>query len=365
VSSERRNLFGLSGEDLAQVLAEAGEPGYRARQLYAWLYARRERCFEAMTDLSRPLRGWLAGHCEVAWPALQERSDSSDGTRKYLLRLADGASVEAVYIPEPRRRTICVSTQAGCPLRCGFCLTGIAGYTRNLGVGEILGQVAQVLDDAPPPDDPDRPPAWNVVMMGMGEPLLNEAAVFPALDVLMDPGGFAIPPRKLTLSTVGIVPALLRLAQRPVRPGLAISLHAPNSALRRRLMPIEERYSLEEVIRAARGYASPGGGGVTWEYVLLAGVNDRPSHARELAALVRRAGGKLNLIPLNPTAEIPFQPPTTESLDAFCAALVAGGARVSVRRPRGRDVLAACGQLHRRSAGHPPQPPTPPAASPA
>jgi len=152
---------------------------------------------------------------------------------------------------------------------------------------------------------------------------------------------------------VGIVPALERLAARPVRPGLAISLHAPNPTLRRQLMPIEERYPLEEVIRVARGYASPGGGGVTWEYVLLSGVNDRPVHARELARLVRRAGGKINLIPLNPTPEIPFEPPTPESLDAFCGALVAGGVRVSVRRPRGRDVLAACGQPHRRAAGAP------------
>jgi 23S rRNA (adenine2503-C2)-methyltransferase len=355
-------LFGLDRAGLARVMGDAGEPEYRARQLYAWLYARRERSFEAMTDLSRPLRQRLAERYQVSWPALAERSDSRDGTRKYLLRLGDGASVEAVYIPEPRRRTICVSTQAGCPLRCGFCLTGIAGYTRNLHAGEILGQVAHVLADAPPPDDPERPPAWNVVLMGMGEPLLNEAAVFPALDVLMDPAGFAIPPRKVTLSTVGIVPALERLAAWPRRPGLAISLHAPNPELRRRLMPIEERYPLEEVIRAASGYASPGGGGVTWEYVLLSGVNDQPVHARELAALVRRAGGKVNLIPLNPTPEIPFEPPTPESLDAFCGALVAGGVRVSVRRPRGRDVLAACGQLHRRSA--PPRSGTP-AASPA
>jgi 23S rRNA (adenine2503-C2)-methyltransferase len=244
-----------------------------------------------------------------------------------------------------KRRTICISTQAGCPLKCAFCLTGIGGYKRNLSPGEILGQVAAVMADAPAREQP-----WNVVVMGMGEPLLNFEATAAALRVLMDPEGFAISPKKLTLSTVGILPALEKLMQEPVRPNLAISLHAPNEALRRRLMPIEERYPLREVIEAARRYPIPRGGLVTYEYVLLRGVNDTEAHARELVALLSGSRAKVNLIPLNPAPEIPFAAPTPESVDRFCAVLAEAHLTVSVRRPRGQDILAACGQLHLKRA---------------
>jgi 23S rRNA (adenine2503-C2)-methyltransferase len=339
------NLFGLDRAGLESVMEELGEPAYRARQLYVWLYRRRVRDVAAMTDLGKGLRARLESAFEVRWPKVAARDVSRDGTIKYLFRLDDGATIESVLIPEERRRTICISTQAGCPLKCAFCLTGIAGYKRNLKPWEILGQVATVMDEAPRAEVP-----WNVVVMGMGEPLLNYEATVHALRVLMDPEGFAVAPKKLTLSTVGILPALEKLMAEPVRPNLAISLHAPEPGLRRRLMPIEEKYRLEDVIAAAQRYPIPRGGRVTYEYVLLAGVNDSPNHARQLVRLLRGAKAKVNLIPLNPAAEIPFDAPTPAAVDAFAGILADAHVTVSVRRPRGQDILAACGQLHLRDA---------------
>jgi len=336
---------------LTELVAELEEPAYRARQICGWLYRRRVRRIEDMSDLPKALRSLLEDKVSLRWPEVAERTLSFDGTRKYLFRLDDGTTIESVYIPEDDRRTICISTQAGCPLKCAFCLTGIAGYQRNLQVAEILGQVARVMEDHPasathPARREEDPFPWNVVVMGMGEPLLNYEATVAALRILMDQNGFAIPPRKLTLSTVGMLPALRRMVAEGVRPNLAISLHAPDPGLRRALMPIEEKYSLDDVLEAALAYPNPRGGRVTFEYVLLRGVNDTRAHARELARRLGERRVKVNLIPLNPADEIPFQPPTPEGLDAFCGVLVASGVTVSVRRPRGRDILAACGQLH-------------------
>jgi len=346
-SNAKSNLFGIDCSGLARELARLDEAPYRARQLYAWLYKKRARSLEEMTDLGRPLRARLAAEFELRWPEVADRQLSYDGTVKYLFRLDDGASIESVYIPEEKRRTICISTQAGCPLACAFCLTGIRGYSRNLKTWEILGQVAAVMAEAPART---HGLSWNVVVMGMGEPLLNYEATLGALRILMDPAAFAIPPRKLTLSTVGILPALEKLMQEPVRPNLAISLHAPNPTLRQALMPIEEKYPLEAVLEAAQRYPIPSGGLVTYEYVLLRGVNDSEEHARQLVKLLAGSRAKLNLIPLNPASEIPFRAPTPEAVDAFCAVLAAAHVTVSVRRPRGQDILAACGQLHLKRA---------------
>ncbi len=358
---ERPNLFGMGKDALAGAVQEMGEPAYRARQIYGWLYARRARSVAAMSDLPKRLRSALEERFELRWPEVVERKLSFDGTRKYLLRLGDGARVESVYIPEDDRRTICISTQVGCPLKCAFCLTGIAGYKRNLRAGEILGQVAAVMAeqrtaDTHPHRREEDPFPWNIVVMGMGEPLLNAGATLPALRVLMDEEGFAVPPRKLTLSTVGILPALERLAREPVRPNLAISLHAPDPGLRRALMPIEQKHSIDEVIAAALRYPVPSGGLVTFEYVLLGGVNDSRGHARELARRLAGERVKVNLIPLNPAPEIPFQAPGAEAVDAFAAVLADARVAVSVRRPRGRDILAACGQLHLQKTSAPPIP---------
>jgi len=371
--SGKPNLFGLDRAALAEVMAERGEPAYRAGQIYLWLYRRRARAIADMTDLAKGVREALAARFELRWPEVIERGHSQDGTIKYLFRLDDGATVESVYIPEDRRRTICISTQAGCPLKCTFCLTGISGYKRNLKPWEILGQVAVVMHESAelggarsaatseggfrggrerpstsrvsaPPDLKGR--AWNIVVMGMGEPLLNYDNTVIALRALMDPDGFAVAPKKLTLSTVGILPALEKLMQEPVRPNLAISLHAPTKELRRELMPIEDRYDIKDVIAAAQRYPIPRGGAVTYEYVLLGGVNDQPAHARALVRLLAGSRGKVNLIPLNPAPEIPFAPPTREAVDEFCRILSEARVTVSVRRPRGQDILAACGQLH-------------------
>jgi 23S rRNA (adenine2503-C2)-methyltransferase len=339
--SGKPNLFGLDRAALKEIVAGLGEPAYRAEQIYLWLYRRRVRTIAEMTDLTKGVREALAATHDLRWPQVVERGHSRDGTIKYLFRLDDGATIESVYIPEERRRTICISTQAGCPLKCAFCLTGISGYKRNLKPWEILGQVATVMAEAPPEQK-----AWNVVVMGMGEPLLNYESTVIALRALMDPDGFAVAPKKLTLSTVGILPALEKLMQEPVRPNLAISLHAPTKELRRELMPIEERYDIQDVIAAAQRYPIPHGGAVTYEYVLLGGVNDQPAHARALVRLLAGSHGKVNLIPLNPAPEIPFAPPSPEAIDAFCRILSDARITVSVRRPRGQDILAACGQLH-------------------
>ncbi len=382
--SGKPNLFGLDRAALSQVVAGLGEPAYRVEQIYRWLYRRRARTMAEMTDLTKGVREALAATHDLRWPEVVERGHSRDGTIKYLFRLDDGATIESVYIPEDRRRTICISTQAGCPLKCVFCLTGISGYRRNLKPWEILGQVATVMHEVhrelggargaatseggfrggrsqparrwpqrerPPYHARSAPPemktkAWNVVVMGMGEPLLNYESTVIALRALMDPDGFAVAPRKLTLSTVGILPALEKLMQEPVRPNLAISLHAPTKELRRELMPIEERYDIQDVIAAAQRYPIPHGGAVTYEYVLLGGVNDQPTHARALVRLLAGAHGKVNLIPLNPAPEIPFAPPSPEAIDEFCRILSEARITVSVRRPRGQDILAACGQLH-------------------
>lgn len=340
----KANAFGLSLAGLEAAAETLGEPAYRGRQLYTWLYRKRARSFEEMTNVSRLLRARLAEGHDLRWPGVAERQRSADGTVKYLFRLDDGATIESVFIPEEKRRTICISTQAGCPLRCAFCLTGIAGYKRNLETWEILGQVATVMAESPPARF-----GWNVVVMGMGEPLLNYEATVAALRVLMDPEGFAVAPKKLTLSTVGILPALEKLMGEPVRPNLAISLHASNAALRRTLMPIEEKYSIERVMEAARRYPVPHGGRVTYEYVLLRDVNDSPSHARELARWLRGTRSKVNLIPLNPAPDIPYAAPTAAAIDVFCQVLADAHVTVSVRRPRGQDIFAACGQLHLRT----------------
>jgi 23S rRNA (adenine2503-C2)-methyltransferase len=335
------NLFGMERSALALALVGLGEPAYRARQLHLWLYRRRARNIDAMSNLPRALRARLVDTFTLRWPEVAERQRSTDGTVKYLFRLDDGATIESVFIPEERRRTICISTQAGCPLKCTFCLTGIGGYRRNIEVWEILGQVATVMDET---EQLERP--WNIVVMGMGEPLLNYDATVAALRILMDPEGFAVAPKKLTLSTVGILPALEKLMSEPVRPNLAISLHAPDPELRGRLMPIEKRYALPDVIAAAQRYPIPRGGRVTYEYVLLGGVNDSPVQARALARLLAGTRAKVNLIPLNPAPEIPFRAPSARAIDAFCAVLAGAHVTVSVRRSRGQDILAACGQLH-------------------
>ena len=302
-----------------------------------------------MTDLSRELRETLARDFSIATPTIAARERSTDGTEKFLLRLADGRHLESVFIPDTPAMTFCVSTQVGCAMACAFCLTGKMGLVRNLSAGEIVGQVrvlANALDM--------RDQTFNIVLMGMGEPLHNYDETMKALRILADAHGFALPPRRVTLSTVGLLPALERLAKEPLMPNLAVSLHAPTDQQRGALVPINRKYGVADIIAACRKFPLRKRSRITFEYVLLAGVNDAVEDAVGLAKLLAGVKSKVNVIPLNAAAGIPFSRPSDAIIDRFARTLADHGVLVSVRKSRGRDIRAACGQLivegQRRSA---------------
>jgi 23S rRNA (adenine2503-C2)-methyltransferase len=339
-SSTEVDLAELDRPALEAALAERGHESFRARQLFAWMYRRGVTEVEAMTDLSRELRATLTASFKLTTPAIIGRERSSDGTEKFLLRLADGRQIESVFIPDTPSMTFCISTQVGCAMACAFCLTGKMGLVRNLSAGEIVGQVRVLAHNV---DLRDR--AFNIVLMGMGEPLHNYDATMKALRILADEHGFALPPRRVTLSTVGLLPALERLAREPIMPNLAISLHAPTDAQRGELVPLNKKYGVADVIRACKQFPLRKRSRITFEYVLLAGVNDSPQDARVLAKLVASVKCKLNLIPLNAAPGIPFERPSDGAIDRFAKVLAERGVTVSVRKSRGRDIRAACGQL--------------------
>jgi 23S rRNA (adenine2503-C2)-methyltransferase len=325
---------------LEDALSERGRERFRARQIFGWIYRRGATSFEAMANLPRALRQALEADFDFPTPQIVSRERSADGTEKFLLQLADGRRIESVFIPDTPANTFCVSTQVGCAMACAFCLTGRMGLVRNLTAGEIVGQV-RVLADAVGL----RGKTFNIVLMGMGEPLHNYDETMKALRILADDEGFALPPRRVTLSTVGLLPALERLAREPIMPNLAISLHAPADALRGELVPINRRYGIEDVIEACRKFPLKKRSRITFEYVLLAGVNDQPESARTLAKLLAGVKSKVNLIPLNAAPGIPFERPSDEAIDRFAKILADRGLTVSVRKSRGRDIRAACGQL--------------------
>ncbi len=339
-SSSQLDLAELERPALEAALRERGYESFRARQLFAWIYRRGVTDVDAMSDLPRDLRASVARDFRLTTPAIVSRERSSDGTEKFLLRLADGRQIESVFIPDTPSMTFCISTQVGCAMACAFCLTGKMGLVRNLTAGEIAGQV-RVLAHAV--DLHDR--AFNVVLMGMGEPLHNYDATMKALRILADEHGFALPARRVTLSTVGLLPALERLAHEPVMPNLAISLHAPSDALRGELVPLNKKYGVAEIIAACKRFPLRKRSRITFEYVLLAGVNDSPADARLLAKLVAPVKSKVNLIPLNAAPGIPFERPSDEAIDRFAKIVADCGVTVSVRKSRGRDIRAACGQL--------------------
>jgi 23S rRNA (adenine2503-C2)-methyltransferase len=293
-----------------------------------------------MTDLPRELRVRIAGEFALTTPALALRDRSVDGTEKFLLRLADGGQIESVFIPDTPSMTFCISTQIGCAMACAFCLTGKMGLVRNLTAGEIVGQV-RVLADALAMRDK----RFNIVLMGMGEPLHNYDETMKALRILGDDHGFAMSPRRVTLSTVGLLPALERLAKEPVMPNLAISLHAPTDLARGELVPLNKKYGVADIIGACRRFPLKRRGRITFEYVMLAGVNDSPEDALGLARLLAGVKSKVNLIPLNAAPGIPFERPSEETIDRFAQILSDHHLTVSVRKSRGRDIRAACGQL--------------------
>jgi 23S rRNA (adenine2503-C2)-methyltransferase len=336
-AAARTELLGLPLARLAAALAPIVDRPFRARQVYDALYRRGVLDFAAMTDIAAPLRAEFDRRYSLALPAVTERRESEDGTTKFLLRLADGASIETVDIPDRERRTLCISSQAGCGLACAFCVTGFWGAGRNLTAGEIVGQVLLVQRLQALPD------SFNLVFMGMGEPLLNLDAVRDALEVL----GERISPRRVTVSTAGVVPGLDALGRWPKRPNLAVSLHAPDDERRGELMPVNRTYPLAELVAALERFPLEARRRITLEYLLLAGYNDRPGDAELLARRFRGLPVKFNLIPFNPDAVLPawMKRPDDASVDRFRDRLEARGFTVTVRRQRGHDVAAACGQL--------------------
>lgn len=339
----------LLGLDLSELQAVLGldVPAYRARQLYEAIYRRRIGDLAGVTSLPAALRQRLASQFSPGWPGVQSRYDSSDGTRRYLLALADGRSVEAVYMPEQDRDTLCISSQIGCAVDCRFCLTAAMGFERNLTAGEIVGQVMLLASDNRLWADERR---INIVMMGQGEPFLNLPNVLKAVRLLCDPAGLNISPRRITVSTSGITPRLPEFAAADPRPKLAISLNASTDEQRRELMPITRKYALPGLLDACRVYPLRPWERLTFEYVLLKDVNDSPADARRVAGMLAQLRAKVNLIALNPGPGIPFESPLPERVAGF-QAIVRRSLPCFVRRPRGLDIFAACGQLKRMETG--------------
>ncbi|WP_019626816.1 bifunctional tRNA (adenosine(37)-C2)-methyltransferase TrmG/ribosomal RNA large subunit methyltransferase RlmN [Thioalkalivibrio sp. ALJT] len=345
VSSFPPNLLGYSHQQLVELLAEWGEPRFRATQLVKWIHQRGVIDFDQMTDMSRKLRERLARETEIRVPEIGLEKASADGTVKWVLRLPDGNAIETVFIPEGGRGTLCISSQVGCALDCTFCSTAQQGFNRNLTSAEIIGQVWLAMQRLPAPEGRKRAVS-NVVLMGMGEPLANFDAVVTACQLMTDDNAYGLSRRRVTLSTSGLVPALDRLSEH-TDVALAVSLHAPNDALRDRLVPINRKYPIAELLASCRRYveATEAHSGVTFEYVLLAGINDQPEHANELAGLLRGIPGKINLIPFNPFPGAPFDRPREEDVLVFERRLQKAGYVTTVRRTRGDDIDAACGQL--------------------
>jgi 23S rRNA (adenine2503-C2)-methyltransferase len=324
-----------AGGRVRALAAEAGQPAYRASQVVRRLWVNPAPTFAAMTELPAEFRRQLEEHFEIPRLEVLARQKSADGTEKFLFRLRDGQAIETVAIPEGGRLTLCISSQAGCALQCAFCATGAMGFQRNLEVHEIAGQVREMTLQNPPLR------VTNVVFMGMGEPLMNWKAVDPALTILNDPAGLGIGARHITVSTVGVLPGIEALAARPEQFRLAISIHAPSDSLRRELMPINTKYPLASVIGAAKAFDRR----VTFEYVMLGGVNDGVEHALQLAELARACRAFVNLIPLHPGGTGGFKPSSPDRMRAFARELRAQGVEVAMRKSRGLDISAACGQL--------------------
>jgi 23S rRNA (adenine2503-C2)-methyltransferase len=339
-----QSIVGLELPDLQEALGP-DQPAYRARQVYDAVYRQKVSDLRQITSLPLNLRKELALKISVGLPELEAEYRSKDETRRYLLKLQDNRTVEAVLMPEEGRDTICISSQVGCPVNCQFCLTALMGLERNLTAGEIVGQVLFVMRAHEISTATDR---LNIVMMGMGEPLLNLPNVIKATRLLTDPAGMGISPRRITLSTAGIVPKIAELGREPVRPKLAISLNASSEEQRRELMPITRKYSLKDLLAACKAYPLRPWEKLTFEYVLLKGVNDTDADARRVVKLLAHLNAKVNLIALNPGPGIAFETPDAERVQAF-QAIVRRAMPCFVRKPRGRDIFAACGQLKREA----------------
>jgi len=347
--SEKLHITGFSKTELADFAQNIGEPKYRAKQIFKGLHDRRLLNFEEMTDLPKAFREKLNETAMASTLKVESRYVSADGTRRFLMKTLDNFPVETVFIPTENRDTICFSSQSGCPLKCDFCLTAKLGLLRNLTAGEIVEQIIIVLNDVYG-IGAETPHGTNLVAMGAGEPFLNFDNLIKALDIMSDKEGLFIVPNRVTVSTAGIVPKIYEFAKLEKRPNLAISLSAPNDELRDKLMPINKRWNIEELLRAAKEVEKTlrRGERFTFEYVLLGGVNDSDVHARELANLLNECDlqkVKINLIPHNPAEPLEYRPPQREQITRFKDILEGKGVSAYVRRPRGRDIYAACGQL--------------------
>jgi 23S rRNA (adenine2503-C2)-methyltransferase len=340
------NIKDLSFKEFADHLTQRREPAYRAQQVWQWLFQKRASGFAEMTNLPALFRARLDEDFTMNRLAVVRRLESRDSTVKFLFALADGATIESVLIPESKRLTLCISTQAGCGFGCAFCATAVLGLKRNLTSGEIVDQVLEASRTLAPDAR-----ITNVVLMGMGEPLANYTQTLKALDIMTDTiWGIGISPRRITLSTVGLVPQIRRLMEETTV-NLAISLHAPTDELRARLMPVNRKYSLIELMDCCRALPIPRRKRITFEYVLLSGVNDSLQCAHELGELLRGIRSKVNVIPFNPHPGSSFQRPPDESIEAFQQVLHQRGVQVNLRRPRGDDIAAACGQLQGEEQG--------------
>ena len=334
------NLIGLTPEALAEFFVGLGEKPYRARQIMRWVYQRGVLDFKEMTDLSLGLRRQLECVACLAPPKVIRREDSGDGTHKWVLDVGAGQAVETVYIPEPSRGTLCISSQAGCAMDCSFCATGRRGFNRNLSAAEILGQVVLAKQSLGPDSA-----VTNVVFMGMGEPLANYREVVPVAKLLIDDYAFGLSRRRVTISTSGLVPQIRRLSE-DCNVALAVSLHAPTDPLRDELVPINRRHRIRELLDACWQYAEClASRQVTFEYVMLADVNDRARDAEILAKLLRDRPAKVNLIPFNSFPGTDYRCSSPEVIDRFCTDLRSAGIVATIRRTRGDDIAAACGQL--------------------
>lgn len=349
--AEAVDLLGLSKAEIVSFLETIGEPPYRGRQVFSGLQHRRLCSFDEMSDLPKSLRARLNEVARASSLTVESRYISSDGTRRYLMKTHDNLPVETVFIPEERRDTICFSSQSGCPLQCTFCLTAQLGLLRSLTPAEIVEQIIVALNDAYGVGE-NPPRGTNLVAMGAGEPFLNLDSLLQALRVMADKDGLFIVPNRVTVSTAGVVPKILELANVPDRPHLAVSLAAPTDELRNELMPINKRWPLSELLSACKEFEKTlkTGERFTFEYVMLAGVNDSPEQARQLANLLNRHGltAKVNLIPHNPADPLPYHPSSDATIEEFKSILESKGIHTYVRRPRGRDIFAACGQLAAR-----------------
>ena len=340
MSDPRTDLAALEIAELEAALESRGVQRFHARQLYRWIYKRGVTDIDRMTDLSRADRETIKREFLVSTPKVVADDRSIDGTRKFVLELSDGRRIESVFIPDTPSMTFCISTQVGCAMACEFCLTGKMGLVRNLTAGEIAGQVRVLAAAVNLLDHP-----FNIVLMGMGEPLHNYDNTMKALRMLHEEHGLAVSPRRVTLSTVGIVPGLERLAREALMPNLAISIHATTDEQRTRLVPPNRKYPLAEILEVCRRFPLKRRSRITFEYVMLAEVNDTPDDARRLARLLQGIKSKVNLIPLNPAPGIPYERPSDERVNRFAQILADRHLTVSVRKSRGRDIRAACGQL--------------------